>query len=555
MKRILWIAFGTIVLAGLAFIGTGGQQGVALLAAKYLMRKDPAPNRAVSWEQGPARNERATDGAKRRPNVIVILADDLGFNDVTFNGGGVAGGAVPTPSIDSIGREGVSFSSGYAGNATCSPSRAAMLTGRYATRFGFEFTPIPVQFSRVVGHDAPKDSAFKPIYHGDLVSQVPDVADMGLPDTEKTMATLLKADGYHTIHIGKWHLGETRRMRPNAHGFDESLGFLSGGSMFLPESDPNVVNAKHPLDPIDKFIWAMQPSGVRFNDSEPFATKGYMTDYFTDEAVKAIQANRNRPFFMYLAYNAPHTPLQATKADYDALPQIKSHPLRVYGAMIRSLDRNIGRVLQALKAAGIDDNTLVVFTSDNGGANYIDLAEINKPFRGWKATFFEGGVRVPFYMRWPGVIPAGSDYAAPVSHFDIFATALAATGTAMPTDRVIDGVDLLPFVNRKRSGRPHDQLFWRSGHYRMMVSGDWKLQVTDHPRKDWLYNLKDDPYEKNNLAATRPETVSQLKAALAAHERSQVKPLWPALVESPIGIDKTLSQPLLASDEMIYWPI
>jgi arylsulfatase A-like enzyme len=256
---------------------------------------------------------------------------------------------------------------------------------------------------------------------------------------------------------------------------------------------------------------------------------------------------------MYLAYNAPHTPLQATKADYDALPQIKDHTLRVYAAMIRSLDRNIGRVLDALESRGLDQDTIVVFTSDNGGAHYIGLPDLNKPFRGWKASLFEGGVRVPYFMRWPAAVAPGTAFKAPVSHFDIFATALAAAGVAPPADRRIDGVDLMPFVSGKSAGRPHDTLFWRSGPYLAVQSGDWKLQVTETPRKDWLYNVALDPTEKNNLALAQPAKVQELKALLAAFQKEQVKALWPSMIEIPVGIDRPLNRPPLAGDDVVYW--
>ena len=201
--------------------------------------------------------------------------------------------------------------------------------------------------------------------------------------------------------LGKWHLGGTATTRPEARGFDEALAFYDGASMFLPEGHPNVVNSKQEFDPIDKFLWPNLRFGVRYNGSKQFEPDVYMTDYLGREAVRAIEANKNRPFFMYLSFNAPHTPLQALKSDYDALAGIKDHRLRVYGGMIRALDRNVGLVLDALKAQGLEENTLVIFTSDNGGANYIGLPDINKPFRGWKATFFEGGIHVPFFMKWP----------------------------------------------------------------------------------------------------------------------------------------------------------
>jgi len=541
---LLCLAVGVVAAAGFALVG--GRQGILLLVAR-MRRTTPAANRPVVWEQGPAEAP-----AARRPNIIVILADDMGFNDITFNGGGVADGAVPTPHIDSIGREGCTFSQAYAGNATCSPSRAALMTGRYPTRFGFEFTSAPINFARIVALNAgnPFHAA---IYHREREPQVPPFQTQGLPTSEITIAELLAEAGYHTLHLGKWHLGETEAFHPERHGFHESLGFMAGGSMYDDPQSPQVVNSQQSFDPVDRFVWAAQPSGVRFNGGPVFKTNGYMTDYLTDEAIKAMEANRHRPFFMYLAYNAPHTPLQATKADYDALPQIDSHPLRVYAAMIRNLDRNIGRVLAAVREKGLENDTLVVFTSDNGGANYVGFDALNKPYRGWKATFFEGGLRVPFFMRWPGRLPEGSEVAAPVTHFDIYATAASVAGAALPTDRVLDGINLLPFVEHTTSGPPHEALFWRSGAYRTIRLADWKLQVDDTRKKHWLFNIADDPTEQHDLAESHPAKVAELAGALKKIDAEQAQPLWPALIEVPVLIDKPLGRPVMAADDFIYW--
>lgn len=558
LKRIAWIVSGLLVLGVGTFYAVGGYAGSLLLLVRYAVRTEAAPTREVSWKAGPEASAAKAEkiektGKRKQPNIILILADDLGFNDITLNGGGLAGGSVPTPHIDSIARQGVNFQTGYAGNATCAPSRAALMTGRYPTRFGFEFTPTPKQFMKVIGNEDRAGSMFKPVYHPERAADLIPYEDMGLPTSEITVARLLKESGYHTVHLGKWHLGDSPKFRPYSHGFNESLSMQHGASMFLPENAPNVVNAKQDFDPIDRFLWASHSWGIRFNDGPVFQPPKYMTDYLTDEAIKVVAANKHQPFFMYLAYNAPHTPLQSTREDYDALSHITDHTTRVYAAMIRSLDRNIGRVLQSLKDQGLDDDTLVIFTSDNGGANYLGIDGINKPYRGWKATFYEGGTRVPFFMRWPGSLPAGVRYQEPVSHFDIFASALAVAGAKSPTDRPIDGVNLFPFVNGEAKGRPHENLFWRTDSYRAVRAGDWKLQVMERPKQDLLYNLAQDPSERTNLAAKEAPRVADMKALLANFNKSQVKSLWPSLAEAPILIDKNMKQPQVAGDAHIYY--
>jgi arylsulfatase A-like enzyme len=322
--------------------------------------------------------------------------------------------------------------------------------------------------------------------------------------------------------------------------------------MFLPEDDPNVVNAASKIDPVDRFIWAAHPWGVRFNDGELFKPNKYLTDYFTDQALKIIDHNRHRPFFLYLAYNAPHTPLQATREDYEALAEIEDHSVRVYAAMIRSLDRNIGRILEALDQADLSNDTLVIFTSDNGGTHTIGIKGINAPFRGWKATHFEGGIRVPMYMRWPNGLPQGR-FDAPASHLDIFSTAAAAADTAVPSDRIIDGVNLLPYLRGEAAGRPHQSLYWRTDRYLVVRDGDWKLQITDRPNKAWLNDLSTDPTEQINRAADEPARVAAMRAALDAFDRSQVPPMWRSLGAGYIPIDKTLADPQEPGDEYVYF--
>ena len=511
-----------------------------------------APNREIVWERGPETAAVPVD--QRPPNVVVILADDLGWNDISFFGGGVAGGRVPTAQIDSLAREGVTFDAGYAGNATCAPSRAAILTGRYPTRVGFEFTPTPKGMSRIL--DLFYNDGTRP--HELLVDQAvadksPDFADQGLPGSEITIAELLRPVGYHSIHIGKWHLGNAAAFAPLAQGFDETVMMESG--LYLPEDDPQVENAKVPFDPIDQFLWARMQYATSYNGGELFAPKGYLTDFYTDEAVKAIEANRNRPFFLYLAQWGVHSPLQATKSDYDALSEIKDHRLRVYAAMVRALDRSVGRVLRALQENGLEQNTMVIFTSDNGGAGYIGLPEVNQPYRGWKLTFFEGGIRAPLFVKWPARIAPGSRNASAVAHIDILPTIAGAAGAPLPSDREIDGVNLLPFVDGSgKAGEPHDALFWRSGYYQAVRAHGWKLQVSERPAKAWLYDLNEDPTEKVNLADQRPDKVAELRALLDAHNSEQSEPLYGGAGQVPVLIDKTLEEPGTADDEYIYWP-
>jgi uncharacterized sulfatase len=550
-----------------AKVGLGVLGGLALVAGVVWLYQDAillkvveiaadrrtpvGPSRPIHWKSGPDPAGRAPE--ERPPNIVLILADDLGWNDLSFAGGGVADGSVPTPHVDSLAREGVNFTSGYAANGTCAPSRAAIMSGRYGTRFGFEFTPTPPAMPAMVGRLSRRmpgriRQGIVPEHAGEPM----DFEDMGMPASEITLAELLDQAGYHSVHIGKWHLGRTGGMAPHDQGFDESLLMHSG--LYLPEDDPNVVNSKQAFDPIDRFLWRALKYAASFNGSEAFEPEGYLTDYYTDQAVKVIEANKDRPFFLYLAHWAPHTPLQASREDYEALSHIENHRERVYAAMIRALDRGVGRVLEALREQGLEENTLVFFTSDNGGAHYIGIPDVNQPYRGWKISFFEGGIRVPYFLKWPARLAGGQTFAKPVHHLDIYATAAAAAGVPVPTDRELDGVDLLPHVRGERSDPPHDALFWRSGHYQVVRAGGWKLQVNARIDGDWLFDLSTDPTERKNLAAREPERVAALRQLLAEHNAEQSPPLWPSVAEMPVNIDKTLIEHDAPDDEYIYWP-
>ena len=545
-----WAAGVLAVLLLLGAVAFVQREEIALALVGLMMerRLPVGPNQDVAWASGS--DPLGRPPSERPPNVVLILADDLGWNDLSFGGGGVAGGTVPTPHIDSIAAEGANFRQGYAANGTCAPSRAALMSGRYGTRFGFEFTPTPPLMMTL--------GALRPQQPGRLRSVLPvegaetvPYDEMGMPASEITIAELLAARGYHTVHIGKWHLGRAKGMAPHEQGFAESLLMASG--LYLPEDHPEVVNSKQDFDPIDRFLWAAMRFGASFNGGPAFEPDGYLTDYYTQQAVEVIEANRDRPFFLYLAHWAPHTPLQATREDYEALSHIESHRERVYAAMIRSLDRGVGRVLEALARNGLEENTLVLFTSDNGGAGYIGLPEVNHPFRGWKITLFEGGIHVPFFAKWPARIPPGAEVDAPVHHFDLFATAAAAAGAPLPDDRTIDGVDLVPFATGEASGVPHEALFWRSGASRSALVGGWKLNVSDPPGRRWLFDLRSDPTERRDLSEARPDKLAELEAALAAHDAEQAEPAWPSRLMVPVNVDKDLTQPDAPDDDYIYW--
>ncbi len=557
-----YIATGFVALllvgAGLAWMNLGA---VLLFIAANTGRFEVAENRPVEWDQGPA--EADTPLTERPPNIIFILADDLGINDISTFGGGVAGGRVPTPNIDRLAAQGAIFTQAYSGTGTCAPSRAMVMTGRYPTRTGFEFTPTPPGMGRIIsmlskgrleGSDLPPVT-----WNREAEEQRVDFREMGLPTEEVTIAEVLKGSGYHTVHIGKWHLGRAERFRAVSQGFDESLLMASG--LFLPVDDPNVVNSRQPFDVIDKFLWASMQFAADFDRAgetpveDYFKPGGYLTDYWTDEALDVIEANRNRPFFLYLAHWGVHTPLQATREDYDAVGEMEPHRLRVYAAMVRSLDRSIGRVMDKLEEEGLAENTIIVFSSDNGGAGYIGLPEVNAPYRGWKITLFEGGIRVPMFVSWPARIAPGTRVDTPVAHIDVMPTLAAAAEAPLPQDVIIDGRNILPAaVGQGPIERPNDAIFWSSGFYKVVRAGDWKLQVNGRQQKSWLFNLAEDPTEQTNLIDSRPDKRAELEALIADHWANARDPLYPHTVESPIRIDKTGADPDGENDEYIIWP-
>ncbi|MBA3069958.1 MAG: sulfatase [Hyphomonas sp.] len=551
MKRILLVILAVILGAGaLAYFN---KSAIVLFLASRAEQPEVAPNQTIAWQTGPAEASAPPDA--RPPNIVFILVDDLGINDLSTFGGGVAGGRVPTPNIDALAARGAIFSTAYSGTGTCAPSRAMLLTGRYPTRTGFEFTPTPNGMGRVVSMIAnDRDTGLPKVYFDKKAADAaPDFEEQGLPGEEITIAEVLKESGYHTVHIGKWHLGNNAESHPNAQGFDESL--LMTSLLHLPEDDPGVVNAKLDFDPIDKFLWARGNFHTSYNGGALFAPGGYLADYWTDESLKVIEANKNRPFFLYLAHWGVHTPLQATKADYDAVGDIEPHHLRVYAAMLHALDRSVGRIVEKLEAEGLADNTLIVFSSDNGGAGYIGLPGINDPYRGWKITLFEGGIRVPMFVSWPARIPAGKTIDTPVAHIDVMPTFASAAGAPLPAGVEIDGRDLLPLAEGTGGlSRPDDAIFWQSGFYRVVRAGGWKLQVDGKQKKSWLFDLANDPVEHTNLAESRPDKVAELQALLDRHHEGARQPLYASTTDLPIAIDKTGAEKATPEDEFVWWP-
>ncbi len=439
MKIIKWGALSLLILVAVGYT----QQEALILTVPSMIEhfKNPvAEHREIEWS-APSANAQIVAASERPPNIVLIIADDLGWNDISLNGGGVDGGSMPTPNINELAQNGVNFTQGYTADGTCAPSRAAIMTGRYGTRFGFESTPVPDAMSKVVSALA-KKREFEPEMIFNSENDRLPFEELGMPSSEKTIAEILKDKGYQTGHIGKWHLGRGKGMLPQDQGFDDALLMASG--LYLDPDDPNSVAAQRDSNAYNKFIWSIMQHAASFNGLERFKPNGYITDYYTDEAVKFIGINKDRPFYLNLAHWAPHNPLQALKADYDSLPQITDHTERVYAAMIKSLDRSVGRVTQALKDNGIEDNTMVIFVSDNGGTNFINLPDINQPYRGWKITFFEGGIRTPFFVKWPAKLAPGTVVKEPVHHTDIFPTIAAASGAQLPTDRKLDGVNLIP---------------------------------------------------------------------------------------------------------------
>ena len=495
-----------------------------------------------------------TSPLARQPNIILIVTDDLGINDLSLNPlrGDAPAPPVDTPHIDSIGAAGAVFLQAYATHATCAPSRAGLLTGRYQHRFGFEFNPGSGPFAEQLGTGV--YDGIPGLFLPDRLADVPAPMEAGLPGEEVTLAEQLKAAGYRTSMFGKWHLGFSPNHTPSAQGFDYWLGFLGGASLYAPKGAADIVDA--PL-PIDEAIWDVFPYSVLEN-GEPVETEAYQTDLWADGAVDVIRTDSEDPFFIYLAFNAPHNPLQAPRSLYDELDHIDDHEARVYAAMMVSLDEAIGRILDALKETGQADETLIVFTSDNGGTEFTRLWEHNLPLRGYKGAFWEGGVRVPLFIQWPDVIEPSSVVTQPVSLLDLAATFQEA-GAAQAGEAPTDSVSIWPSLEDSGLQVSRDAFFWRAGDVVAVRQGEWKLfeSARPEPGRVWLYHLDDDLSERNNLADQRPEKLAELRALARTHFTDMTPPSGFPPFELPVRADPAPDLPPdtpLDEIDYIYWP-
>lgn len=439
--------------------------------------------------------------AENRPNVIIIMADDLGYPDVGFNGCR----DILTPHIDRIAREGIRFSDGYVAFPVCSPSRAGLVTGRYPQRFGYENN------------------------FGYLTTN----PRVGLARDEVTIADRLKSAGYRTAVIGKWHLGAHPVLHPNSRGFDEFFGFLGGGhDYFTSGRDLDEYSREILRDGVPEWLKVADPEILSewqtpvYRNREEAKLDGYMTTELGREAAAFLKRNRDAPFFLYLSFNAPHTPMQAPAEYLERFVGIDDNLRRLCAALVSAMDDAVGDVLGALDQLGLAENTLVFFLSDNGGSTAHN-GSVNAPFRGKKGDLHEGGIRVPFAVRWPAELPAGRVYDHPVISLDIVPTVIAAAGARPAGGNAFDGVDLMPYLQGRKTEAPHQRLYWRfagRGLYAVRDGND-KIVGTVGAAPE-LFDLESDPGEQRNVAAEKPGKVEQMVSAFSTWQDGLKEPGW-----------------------------
>ncbi len=417
--------------------------------------------------------------AADRPNILLIVSDDHGYADVGFQGCQ----DIPTPHLDQLASEGVHCTNGYVSHPFCSPTRAGLMTGRYQHRFGHQNNPF---------YD-------------------PDDHTEGLPTSEKLLPEFLRNAGYKTGWIGKWHLGAAPEFHPENRGFAETFGFIGGGHKYIHWEVNEKVEYNVP---------------IRRNGKAEDATE-HLTTLFGREAAGFVARHKAEPWFLYLAFNAPHQPHEPTPERLARFAPIENPVRRGYAAQVSLMDDAIGEALDAVKATGQENDTLVFFFSDNGGPVSKNGSH-NDPLRGEKGDVFEGGVRVPFVVKWPAMLAAGDKYELPVSSLDVFATALDVAGAEMPADRKYDTVSLIPYLSGTKKESPHDALYWRRTASLAVRLGDMKL-VKPGPGESMLYDLQSDIGEKNDLLSTRQDDATGMNAALEAWDSEMVPPAFAGL--------------------------
>ncbi len=480
--------------------------------------------------------------SEKLPNIILIVADDLGLNDVSCYGNSI----VQTPNIDALAKEGVKCTEGYVTSAVCAPSRCGILTGRYQQRCGFETQETEYYPTNIIEYltgkyVVQKDTnwvvATKPHYPYEW-----QIAKQGIPPTEITLAELLKKSNYATGVVGKWHLGHNEKINiPNKRGFDYQYGCYGAFTLYA-ESEivEDIVNYKRASFSA-KFQWDMARKDAAMiyeNNKQIRHEKQYFTDAIRDKSIQFIENNKDKPFFLYIPFTAPHEPYQAQLELYSKeFNLVNDKNKAVYNAIIRSMDNAIGIIQQKLKDLNIDENTMIIFLSDNGSASYTGVTN-NEPLKGGKLTQFEGGINIPFIFKWKNHLPENVTYTKPIISLDIFSTVAAITNSALPHDRVIDGVNLIPFFKNENNEGPHDKLFWRNDHVHVIRKGDYKLMYSSRDKWKELYNLKDDKSEKNNLLQSMPDKAEELDVDLKEWEKTlPIKPMWPRLTDYRFIID------------------
>lgn len=452
----------------------------------------------------------------KRPNVVVILADDMGFGDPSCYGNEL----VQTEHIDSIARDGVKFTAGYSSAPLCSPSRAGLVTGRYQQRFGFEQQVSSGAFPerREVRLD---DGSLAPL-QGEA-----EFLRRGVPMTEKNIGELFKAGGYATGVVGKWHLGHGPEFLPQNRGFDFSAVFYGNTSLQSTRlDDPELVSLKVDYhDEAKDTAWTREGlNGIRRN-GELVEVDQYLMFYFRDQVLGFIEAHQDRPFMLYFPMNSPVPPLQVPRTYFERLrDSIANIALRGYSALLKAQDDVVGAVLTKLHALGLAENTLVIFVSDNGSA--VSRPGNNGPYSGGKMTTYEGGIRMPFVMKWPGHIRAGRIYEEPISTLDILPTVAAACGVSTGAAKPLDGVNILPYLNSEADGAPHEDLYWKLAGYSAMRRGKWKLYLEPRASIAKLFDLDADPQERHDLSAVEPTVFADLKARYAKWDKSLPPRAW-----------------------------